>query len=158
MRWLTDFAMPRRPQINCVTKTIIGVLLAAGLAGEMGSIVSELKKERRDLPSLTLSHDKIVEEIGDFLWYFVRLTTVLAEDWLVRLRESDLPTTGPVLPCALELAGAVGEIVALSSDRFGDLSMSISNRSSSRLEPLAECQQVARREAPRCRHGQCPED
>ena len=52
-------------------------LLAAGLFGEAGSILAELKKKDREREAYPLFQERLVEEIGDFLWYFARLTTVL---------------------------------------------------------------------------------
>lgn len=40
-----------------------------GLVGEVGSLVSALKKKRRDDDSFFGYHDAVVEELGDVLWY-----------------------------------------------------------------------------------------
>jgi NTP pyrophosphatase (non-canonical NTP hydrolase) len=41
-----------------------------GLFGEVGSVLSELKKKRRDKESYYAYTDSVVEEFGDTLWYF----------------------------------------------------------------------------------------
>ena len=41
-----------------------------GLFGEVGSVLSELKKKRRDRESYFAYHDSVIEEFGDVLWYF----------------------------------------------------------------------------------------
>src|ERR1700675_3590633 len=41
-----------------------------GLFGEVGSLLSELKKKQRDKESYLAYHDSVIEEIGDVLWYF----------------------------------------------------------------------------------------
>jgi NTP pyrophosphatase (non-canonical NTP hydrolase) len=40
-----------------------------GLVGEVGSLVSALKKKRRDTDGFFGYHDSVVEELGDVLWY-----------------------------------------------------------------------------------------
>lgn len=41
-----------------------------GLFGEVGSLLSALKKKQRDKESFSSYHDEVVEELGDALWYF----------------------------------------------------------------------------------------
>ena len=41
-----------------------------GLFGEVGSLLSELKKKQRDKESYLAYHDSVIEEFGDVLWYF----------------------------------------------------------------------------------------
>jgi NTP pyrophosphatase (non-canonical NTP hydrolase) len=40
-----------------------------GLVGEVGSLVSALKKKRRDTDGFLDYHDAVLEELGDVLWY-----------------------------------------------------------------------------------------
>lgn len=40
-----------------------------GLVGEVGSLVSALKKKRRDTDGFFGYHEAVVEELGDVLWY-----------------------------------------------------------------------------------------
>lgn len=40
-----------------------------GLAGEVGSLLSELKKKQRDPASYRSHSDAVTEELGDVLWY-----------------------------------------------------------------------------------------
>src|SRR5579872_3788514 len=46
-----------------------------GLFGEVGSLLSELKKKQRDTVSYYGYEDSVVEELGDALWYFSNLAT-----------------------------------------------------------------------------------
>ncbi len=46
-----------------------------GLIGEAGEVVSELKKRARDGESYVAFHDRLVEELGDLLWYAADLAT-----------------------------------------------------------------------------------
>lgn len=41
-----------------------------GLFGEVGSLLSALKKKQRDKESFSSYHDEVIEEFGDALWYF----------------------------------------------------------------------------------------
>jgi NTP pyrophosphatase (non-canonical NTP hydrolase) len=41
-----------------------------GLFGEVGSLLSELKKKQRDKDAYVAYHESVIEELGDTLWYF----------------------------------------------------------------------------------------
>ena len=41
-----------------------------GLFGEVGSLLSALKKKQRDKDAFVAYHDSVIEELGDTLWYF----------------------------------------------------------------------------------------
>jgi NTP pyrophosphatase (non-canonical NTP hydrolase) len=41
-----------------------------GLFGEVGSLLSALKKKQRDKDAFIAYHDDVIEELGDALWYF----------------------------------------------------------------------------------------
>jgi NTP pyrophosphatase (non-canonical NTP hydrolase) len=41
-----------------------------GLFGEVGSLLSALKKKQRDKDAFVAYHDEVLEELGDVLWYF----------------------------------------------------------------------------------------
>jgi NTP pyrophosphatase (non-canonical NTP hydrolase) len=40
-----------------------------GLVGEVGSLLSELKKKQRDKDAYIAYHDSVIEELGDVVWY-----------------------------------------------------------------------------------------
>ena len=44
-----------------------------GLFGEVGSLLSELKKKQRDTDSYVAYHDFVIEEFGDVLWYLANV-------------------------------------------------------------------------------------
>src|SRR5260370_13024963 len=46
-----------------------------GLFGEVGSLLSALKKKQRDQAAFTKYHAAIVEELGDVLWYFTNIAS-----------------------------------------------------------------------------------
>ena len=100
-------------------------LLAAGLFGETGSILAELKKRRREDAAYPVDSARLSEEVGDFLWYFARLTTVLTSFDVTKLDhpaadQERLNVEG--LGDALALGVAVGALVeALGRDSNADV-------------------------------------
>lgn len=52
-------------------------LMLLGLFGEVGSLVSELKKKQRDEDAYIGFRDSVLEELGDTLWYLANLSTHL---------------------------------------------------------------------------------
>lgn len=62
-------------------------LLAAGLFGETGSVLAELKKTVRERGAYPSYQNRLMEEIGDLLWYLARLVTVLAPSDIEKLEE-----------------------------------------------------------------------
>jgi NTP pyrophosphatase (non-canonical NTP hydrolase) len=47
-----------------------------GLVGEVGSLVSALKKKRRDADAYFGYHDVVIEELGDVLWYLTAVAQI----------------------------------------------------------------------------------
>ena len=62
-------------------------LLAAGLFGETGSVLAELKKTVRERGAYPSYQNRLMGEIGDLLWYLARLMTVLAPSDIEKLEE-----------------------------------------------------------------------
>lgn len=116
-----------------------------GLFGEVGSLLSALKKKRRDKDAFVAYHQEVMEELGDTLWYFAnaalradlplsqiaRSVPAKLEDWdykgrsgassFADLQQSDVPFSGPLAGDEVEhrllvLAGKVGMLVADWSD------------------------------------------
>lgn len=98
-------------------------LLAAGLFGETGSILAELKKKGREDAAYPVDSERLGEEVGDFLWYFARLTTVLTFnavklDVVPEQQRNDDPIGN-----ALALGAAVGALIeALRHNTISDAS------------------------------------
>jgi hypothetical protein len=61
----------RRPESDKLRIAVLGVF------GELGSLMSEIKKGVREGPSYTSFRDTLVEEAGDLLWYFTALCLTL---------------------------------------------------------------------------------
>lgn len=123
-RWLIEFAACAAKTDAFRDKSDHAALLAAGLFGEAGSIVSELKKRRREREAYPVYRERMVEEIGDFLWYFVRLASVVAPGLLEELPvlgKVMLPATdGSQLTGHLDFGSAVGELLAAASQSKHD--------------------------------------
>ena len=80
--WLLAFAATAELTDRFVGRTDHLDLLAAGLSGEAGSVIAELKKERREREAYPVYRHRMLEEIGDFLWYYVRLVSIVERELL----------------------------------------------------------------------------
>jgi NTP pyrophosphatase (non-canonical NTP hydrolase) len=126
MAWLRAFAAVAERTDRFAGRPDHAALLAAGLIGEAGSVVAELKKERREREAYPVYRNRMLEEVGDFLWYFVRLAAVVAPGLIDEL-EGDAgganPTTaGPVLATFLDFGASVGDVLAsISSSSANDI-------------------------------------
>src|SRR4051794_33122166 len=49
--------------------------LLLGLFGEVGTLLSALKKRQRDRKSFVGYYDAVIEEVGDTLWYFSNIAS-----------------------------------------------------------------------------------
>src|SRR5437870_13717364 len=64
------------------------LLLAGGLIGETGSIVAEIKKIEREQSAYPDYCERVSEELGDFLWYYVRLVSIVDARLLLDFQNS----------------------------------------------------------------------
>lgn len=112
--WLTEFVISAEGTDRFLGNDDHVSLLAVGLMGEAGSILSELKKEKREREAYPAYRRKMEEEIGDFLWYFVRLVSVLDKALLSELEVSPRGDRQQEcsLPVFLDFGHAVGEVLA----------------------------------------------
>ncbi|WP_437296056.1 pyrophosphatase [Sorangium sp. So ce426] len=126
LAWLHGFAALAERTDRFAGKPDHAALLAAGLIGEAGSVVAELKKERREREAYPVYRNRMLEEVGDFLWYFVRLAAVVAPGLIDEL-EGDAgaatPTMGgPRLWAFLDFGSSVGDVLAsISSSGIADI-------------------------------------
>ena len=101
-------------------------LLAAGLFGEAGGILAELKKRGREDVAYPVAPERLGEELGDFLWYFARLTTVLESFDVTTLDDAAADqerSNGDGVGDALALGAAVGALIeTLGRDSNADAS------------------------------------
>lgn len=125
--WLREFADTAEKTDELAGNPDHVALLGAGLIGEAGSVVAELKKARREREAYPVYREKMYEEVGDFLWYFVRLAAVIAPDLLNELSIPDKivhPVVDvPQLTKHLEFGASVGEVLAaIKSANCADIS------------------------------------
>lgn len=117
MTWLSKFADAAWRTDRFAERADHAALLAAGLMGEAGSVVTELKKEKRERDAYPAYRRRMQEEIGDFLWYFIRLVSVVEEGLIAKLELA--PAGGlshtPSLPLFLDLGAAIGDVLAVVS-------------------------------------------
>lgn len=88
-----------------------------GLFGEVGSVLSELKKKQRDQDSYFAYRTSVTEEFGDVLWYFANIATrsklklsELGQRALRGLHDRDIPASNGSISFAdlqkgIELSG-----------------------------------------------------
>jgi NTP pyrophosphatase (non-canonical NTP hydrolase) len=124
--WLLNFATSAAKTDHFKGRSDHAALLAAGLIGEAGSVVAELKKKHREREAYPCYRERMNEEVGDFLWYFVRLAAVGAPDLLDELPLPDrivIPAAdGLQLADHLAFGAAVGDVLsAISASRNEDL-------------------------------------
>jgi len=124
--WLREFAAQAARTDRFLGKDDHVALLAAGLIGEAGSVVAELKKARREREAYPVYRKRMVEEVGDFLWYFVRLAAVVAPGLLDGLRGSEegvlSAADGPQLTAHLDFGASVGAVLAaINSSTSSDI-------------------------------------
>jgi NTP pyrophosphatase (non-canonical NTP hydrolase) len=113
---LTEFAEASRKTDQFTGRDDHLALLAAGLLGEAGSVVTERKKEKREREAYPAYRRRMLEEIGDFVWYFVRITS-LSDSGLLREFETLVGSGGAKtdsvgLPLFLEFGTATGSVVS----------------------------------------------
>lgn len=116
MPWLTDYCNDAEQTDRLAGRSNHVDLLATGLFGETGSVLAELKKAERETAAYPSYRNRLVEEIGDLLWYFARLVTVLAPyevKKLEALAERPLrPGDADATSEALALGAATGALLA----------------------------------------------
>lgn len=112
-RWLLDYARLARSSDSFRDKPDHARLLATGLFGEAGSVLAEVKKRRREENAYPEYLGALDEELGDCLWYFVRLCAERDPSLLRTLsRERTRSSRRPALQGALRLGAEVGRAIA----------------------------------------------
>ena len=88
MSWFADYCEEAAQTDRLSGNENHVALLATGLFGEAGSVLAELKKTVRERGAYPSYQNRLMEEIGDLLWYFARLVTILAPSDVRKLDES----------------------------------------------------------------------
>jgi NTP pyrophosphatase (non-canonical NTP hydrolase) len=115
MTWLAEYAASAEKADRFRGRSNHAQLLGAGLMGEAGSVLSELKKEERELNAYPVYRHRMQEELGDLLWYFIRLVAVAAPSTLEKFAaEPNGPSEASgALPLFLELGSVAGDLAGL---------------------------------------------
>ncbi len=85
-----------------------------GLIGEIGSLVSALKKKRRDADAFFGYHESVVEELGDVLWYM----SAVAQGGGTSLEEVIKAATGGSPPAVLTFEDLVDTLGSPDAKTF----------------------------------------
>jgi len=154
--WLTKFADDAKSTDQFTKDPHHVQLLALGLLGEAGSVLAEVKKGRREGSAYPGLQMRVQEELGDFLWYYVRLVSVLERGLLDKLdlrdssrRESD---SNDQLDRVLKFGAAAGAVVVaiLHSRTRGETSArEVLQEAWSDLKEVSEASRISLREAAR---------
>src|ERR1051326_8820143 len=110
MRWVQEFAATAVATDRLVDHPDHTRLLAAGLFGEVGSVVAEVKKQQRERDSYPERQSRMLEELGDALWYLTRLSSLVAPELLDA--DCHAMTRGEALATLLDLGTSAGEVLA----------------------------------------------
>ena len=116
MSWFTDYQEAAERTDQLAQRHDHVTLLAAGLYGESGSVLAELKKIRRETSAYPADRNRVTEEIGDVLWYFARLVSIMDASQALEFDDSEepdlIPNSEAAMTQALSLGGAVGRLLA----------------------------------------------
>ena len=122
MSWLTEYSQAAKQTDQLIGKPNHALLLAAGLFGEAGSVLAELKKEQRETDAYPAYRQRLVEEIGDCLWYLARLSDTLGPSVLQRLDTRPPAQRKPsqeTLADGAALGVAAGELLSTLGNHAG---------------------------------------
>ena len=116
MSWLTDYCKAAERTDRLSGRHHHVILLAAGLFGESGSVLAELKKMERETGAYPSDRNRLIEEIGDVLWYLVRLVSILAPSEVQKFDSLDESTPrlsgADTMTEALNLGVAAGDFLS----------------------------------------------
>ena len=102
-------------------------ILVLGLVGEVGSILSERKKARREQEAYPRHRHRLTEELGDALWYLLRILDTFGCDIATfdRLGEPERARTRDDVDDALELGTAAADLLRVTRQPAGVESIQI---------------------------------
>lgn len=113
MTWLDLYSDEAKSTDRFIERPDHLQLLAAGLFGEAGSILAEIKKKERERNAYPVYRQRLLEEVGDFLWYFVRLAATSAPSIItgLSLEPPTLAVDLPPMTATLALGAGVGTVL-----------------------------------------------
>ena len=104
MSWLSKYCVTIEQSDMLAEKDDHLTLLLTGLVGEAGGVLVEFKKRVRDGAAYPNDQEKLAEELGDALWYFVRFVQVCLPTSIVKLEQR---LTTPPMPSLGEMRDAI---------------------------------------------------
>jgi len=115
MQWLNKYSRAATRTDRFQDRPNHLFLLAAGLYGEAGSILAEIKKMQREAKAYPGYRKRVLEEFGDFLWYYVRIATLSDRRILHSLPTAagHIRAKSRSLKAALDLGANVGYVLHL---------------------------------------------
>ena len=122
MSWLIEYSKSAKRTDQLVDKPNHALLLAAGLFGEAGSVLAELKKQQRETDAYPAYRNRLVEEVGDCLWYLARLSAILDPSALNSANKRAQAQSGRSqgsLADGVALGVAAGELLSAMQNRDG---------------------------------------
>ena len=152
--WLRDFAENAASTDKFIGHDRHVGFLALGLMGEAGSILAEVKKREREGAAYPALKRKLREELGDFLWYYVRLVAGLEAGLIDALsqpkRSKSDASHEEELAILLGFGAAVGDLLRAIREREKDDSGPLRDnfrRVWAELDKVSEAAQIPLREA-----------
>jgi NTP pyrophosphatase (non-canonical NTP hydrolase) len=127
MNWLIAFSEAAAKTDRLVDNPNHVALLAVGLMGEIGSILAEVKKARRERDAYPVYRKKLLEETGDSLWYYIRLVSILDPKLVgtldIRSESTQIERSTESLFTFLQLGEQVGALLAaINNESTGEFS------------------------------------
>lgn len=96
MSWLLEYCSTAGQSDQLVGNPDHQALLLTGLVGEAGGILVEFKKRAREGAAYPQDQARLCEELGDLLWYFVRVVQMSMPSLIKALNETQV--SGRVSP------------------------------------------------------------
>jgi hypothetical protein len=115
MSWLQSYGTAAAATDNFKDRGIHLLLLASGLMGETGSILAEMKKMSREEEAYPGYRHRLNEEVGDFLWYYVRLVSLIKPKLLDELARTpeEKREQSVCIERSLAFGASVGRLLSL---------------------------------------------
>lgn len=112
MPWLLDYCSTAGQSDQLTGRSDHLTLLMTGLVGETGSVLVEFKKRVREGAAYPHDEERLSEELGDVLWYFVRIVQMQMPSLIPDLREEQaLPARPSEMQNAISLNTAASNLL-----------------------------------------------
>ncbi len=139
MTWFGDYCEAAAETDQLVPGPRHTHLLVAGLVGEVGSVLAEVKKQGREPDAYPAYRGRLAEELGDMLWYLARLCFPFGPPWPASVRSSPQPEGvgyDDRMAHAIALGSTAGELLR-TVDRDEEIALDDLMRALSALDRMA---------------------